>query len=153
MNFKRNKILNITFYIISITLYSFFSLIAYKLLLDAYYYHLFIIIPIFFLLLYLILSNIIKLLLTIVSIIFGRNDNNEVLDFIDNKIDSINRISKYVLIAIFITLLSSVMILDIILCVNEARFKLLAISIVIWILLYYAIFKVVIKLIKNEIRL
>lgn len=153
MDLKRNKILRVTFYIISITFYSLLSLIAYKLLLESNYYNLLIIIPLFLLLITLIISNVIKLLLTIISMLFGRNDNTEVNDFIANKITTINRLSKYVLIAIFITLLTSVMILDIIICVNEAKYELLSISIVIWILSYHALFKIIVKIIRKEIRL
>ncbi len=153
MTLKRNSILSVTFYIISITLYSFLALTFNKMLINAYYYHLLILVPVFMLFVSQIISNTTKLLLTVVSMVFSRNDNTEVSTYVDRKIISVNRINKYVLIGIFIALLSSVMILDIILCVNEEKYELLAISIVIWILMYYLIFSIIIKSIKKEINL
>lgn len=153
MELKRNKILNITTYIISITFYMFIFFIFYKFLLDLHFYYLFITIPVLFLLLSLTISNIIKMFLTIISMVFGRNGNEETIIFIAKAIDFINRITKYTLIGIFTTLLSSIMILDIIMCVNDGNYSLLIISSIIWIVLFYSILKVIVKMIKKEIRL
>ena len=152
MNLKRNKMWNITSYIISITFYLILSLIMYNLIIKLHYYYLFVTIPMLFLFMSLGLTNIIKLFLTIISMVFGRNDNNEVLEYIDNQINSINRLCKYTLTAIFITLLSSLMILDIIYCISKEQYTFIAISIVIWILLYYLLFSNIIKRIKEEIN-
>jgi len=152
MNLKRNKMWNITSYIISITFYLILSLIMYNLIIKLHYYYLFVTIPMLFLFMSLGLTNIIKLFLTIISMVFGRNDNNEVLEYIDNQINSINRLCKYTLTAIFITLLSSLMILDIIYCISKEQYTFIAISIVIWILLYYLLFSNIIKRIKEEIK-
>lgn len=143
---------NITSYIISITFYLILSLIMYNLIIKLHYYYLFVTIPMLFLFMSLGLTNIIKLFLTIISMVFGRNDNNEVLEYIDNQINSINRLCKYTLTAIFITLLSSLMILDIIYCISKEQYTFIAISIVIWILLYYLLFSNIIKRIKEEIK-
>ena len=64
-----------------------------------------------------------------------------------------NQIYKYTLIGIFIALITSVMILDIMLCVTFENYFLLTISIVIWILLYYLIFRIIVGVIKKEISL
>ena len=76
MNLKRNKMWNITSYIISITFYLILSLIMYNLIIKLHYYYLFVTIPMLFLFMSLGLTNIIKLFLTIISMVFGRNDNN-----------------------------------------------------------------------------
>ena len=85
--------------------------------------------------------------------IFGRNGNDETIIFIEKAIDFINRITKYTLIGIFTTLLFSIMVLDIIMCVNDANYSLLIISSIIWIVLFYSLLKVIVKMIKKEIRL
>lgn len=153
MEFKRNKILNISFYIITIVICLIASIILYQLLVKLHYFYLFITIPMLFLFLALGLTNIIKTILTLVSMIFGRNGNDEVIEFIDNSLKSINRLCKYTFIGIFFALLTSVMILDIIFCVNKDEYNFIALSIIVWILMYYLLFKVIIKMIKKEIRL
>lgn len=153
MDIRRNKILNITFYIISIAIYTFLAYFTYKLLLTIPYYYLFILIPTLFLFCTLSLFNIIKTILTIVSMIFGRNDNDEVDEYIFKMIKNTNQLCKYILLAIFISLLTSVMILDIIYCLNKEQYTFVAISIVIWLLLYYLLFNKIIQVIRKEIRI
>ncbi len=153
MELKRNKIINITFYIISIILYLTISIILYKLLVTLHYFYLFITIPMLFLFSTLCLTNITKTMLTLVSMMFGKNGNEEVIEYIDNKIIGTNRLCKYTLIGIFLTLLLSVMLLDVIYCINKEEYTFLAISIVIWILLFYILFNIIIKMIKKEIKL
>lgn len=85
--------------------------------------------------------------------VFGRNDNNEVSDYIDKLIKSTNQLCKYILIAIFTSLLTSVMILDIIYCLNKEKYTFIAFSIVIWILLYYFLFNYIVKMIRKQIRI
>lgn len=153
MELKRNKIINITFYIISIILYLTISIILYKLLVTLHYFYLFITIPMLFLFSTLCLTNITKTMLTLVSMMFGKNGNEEVIEYIDNKIIGTNRFCKYTLIGIFLTLLLSVMLLDVIYCINKEEYTFLAISIVIWILLFYILFNIIIKMIKKEIKL
>ena len=68
-------------------------------------------------------------------------------------VTKVKNICNYTLIGIFTALLTSVMILDIILCVVFEKYVLVALSIVIWVLLYYMLFTEVIKMIKKEIRL
>ena len=118
-----------------------------------HYYYLFVTIPVLFLLVALNIWNITKLILTLVSLIFGRNDNEEINRFIKNAIINVNQTCKYVLIGIFTAMLSTVMILDIIICINSNELVLLSVSIVIWILLYYLLFRNIVKMIKKEIQL
>lgn len=153
MNFKRNKLLNITLNIVIITIFLLAFVINTQLLLELKYYYLFVTIPMLFLCLTMIISSIIKLLLVISSLIFGRHDNDEVNEYIEKIINKINDLTKYVLIGIFTTLLTSVMVLDIILCVLNEKYLLVALSIVVWILLYYILFRQIVKLIRKEIRL
>ena len=153
MFLKRNKLLRITLNIVGITLFSMLSLVTYQTLVEIQYYYLFIIIPMLFLSLTLIIECLIRLLLLIVSLIFGRNGNEEINDFIENSIKQVNRLTKYVLIGIFAALLFSIMVLDIILCVFHEMYTLVALSIVVWILLYYVLFRVIVKMIKKEIKL
>ncbi len=153
MEYKRNKIINITLYIVSIIIYLVAAIVLYRLLLILNYYYLFITIPMLLLFSSLCLTNIIKTILTLVSMIFGRNGNDEVITFIENRIKGTNRLCKYTLIAIFITLLTSIMILDIVYCINKEEYTFVAISICVWILLYYLLFGNIIKMIKREIKL
>lgn len=153
MNFKRNKVLNITLNIVVITFFLMCFVINYQLLIELKYYYLFVTLPMLFLSLIMILSSIIKLLLIISSLIFGRHDNDEVSEYIEKIIKKVNNLTKYILIGIFTTLLTSVMILDIILCVAHDKYLLVALSIVVWILLYYILFKQIVRIIRKEIRL
>ena len=153
MNFKRNKLLSITLNIVIITIFLLAFVINTQLLLELKYYYLFVTIPMLFLCLTMIISSIIKLLLVISSLIFGRHDNDEVNEYIEKIINKINDLTKYVLIGIFTTLLTSVMVLDIILCVLNEKYLLVALSIVVWILLYYILFRQIVKIIRKEIRL
>lgn len=153
MEFKRNKLISITTSIVCITIFLIGFLVFNQLLIILNYYYLFVTIPMLFLLGTLVLENIIILFLNITSLVFGRNDNDDVNEFIEKAIKKIKNISKYVLIGVFTALLSSVMILDIILCVIFEKYILVAISIVVWILLYYILFSVIVKMIRKEIRL
>ena len=153
MTSKRHKFKLLTGYIAVITIFFILSIIFYNLLLTANKYYLFIIVPLLFLSISTSLFNLLKLLFTIVSFAFSKNDNDEVLKVINKKIYDINQFYKYTLIGIFLSLLTTVMILDIIVCVTFEKFNLLAISIVIWILLYYSIFYIIIKIVKRQINL
>ncbi len=153
MSNKSTRLKLITGYIAIITILFVVSIYFYKLLLIANKYYLFIVIPILFMSVATGLFNLIKLILTIVTMIFDRNDNDEIPKFMNKVVYNVNQIYKYTLIAIFITLLTSVMILDVMLCVTFEQFFLLAISIVIWILLYYLIFHIIVGIIKKEINL
>lgn len=153
MNSKRHKFKLITGYIAVITIFFVLSIIFYNLLLTTNKFYLFIVIPLLFLSISTSLFNLLKLLFTIVSFMFSKNDNDEVLKSINKRIYEINQLYKYTLIGIFIALLTTVMILDIIVCVTFEKFNLLAISIVIWILLYYSIFYIIVKIVKKQISL
>lgn len=153
MDFKRNKLFRITSNIVGITIFLLLSLIFYKMLIEMHYYYLFITIPMLFLSLTVIAQCVLRLLLLIVSLIFGRNDNDEVNEFIEKSIKKVSSITKYVLIGIFAALLFSIMVLDIILCVFYEKYVLVALSIVVWILLYYILFRIIVKMIRKEIRL
>lgn len=150
---KGTKLKLITGYIVSITIFFVLSVYLYNLLITTDKYYLFIVIPILFMSLSTGLLNLLKLILTIVSFIFDRNDNDEVIKLISKVIRGLNQFYKYILIAIFISLLTTVMILDVILCVTYQQYILLAISIVIWIMLYYIIFYIIVSAIKRRIDL
>ena len=89
MNFKRNKLLSITLNIVIITIFLLAFVINTQLLLELKYYYLFITIPMLFLCLTMIISSVIKLLLVISSLIFGRHDNDEVNEYIEKIINKI----------------------------------------------------------------
>lgn len=153
MTSKRHKLKLVTGYIAVITIFFVLSIVFYNLLLTVNKYYLFIILPILFLSISTTLFNLLKLIFTIVSFAFCKNDNDEVLKSINKRIYEINQLYKYTLIGIFIALLTTVMILDIIVCVTFEEYTLLAISIVVWILLYYSIFYVIIKIVRKQISL
>lgn len=150
---NRNSFLEITKCIVNISIFLVLSIVFYELILKLHYFYLFITIPMLFLFITITLENIIIMFFQISKLIFGRNDNTEVSDFIEKSIKKVKSISKYTLIGVFTALLTSVMILDIILCVVFEKYILVALSIVIWVLLYYMLFTEVIKMIKREIRL
>ena len=150
MDVSRNKILSITFYIVCILVYVFASFVFYNLLFKLNYYLLVITIPALLLFLSLAISSTMKLLIIVFSMIFGRNDNNEALDYANDLMNYVNRIERYVLFGIFLAFLSSIMILDIILCAIKEKYTLVSLSIVVWIILHYLLFKNIITLVRNE---
>ena len=147
---KRNKTLLATFYVVSILIYLIIACICGKLLVAVKPYFLFVLIPSLILFSFLFLSSFTKLLLIVFSVIFGRNGNDEVNEKADNILLLINRITKYSLIGLFLTFLTSIMILDIILCINKEKYVLVSISIVVWILLHTLLFKNIIELVRSE---
>lgn len=82
--------------------------------------------------------------------VFGRNGNDEVNEKADKVLRSVTKITRYSLIALFLAFLSSIMILDIVLCINKEKYVLVAISIVVWVLLHTLLFKNIIDLIRSE---
>ncbi len=150
---ENKKVLSLVVYMFCITLYSLLAAFLYGTFLNFHFYYLFVTIPLFFLLVTLIIVNIIKMIIILIAMIFGRNDNDEVNVKMQDGMGYVNRLCKYVLIAIFVALLTSIMILDIVLCVKNNLYLLLSLSIVIWLLLYYVLFRIIIKVIKREIRL
>ena len=150
---ENKKVLSLVVYMFCITLYSLLAAFLYGTFLSFHFYYLFVTIPLFFLLVTLIIVNIIKMIIILIAMIFGRNDNDEVNVKMQDGMGYVNRLCKYVLIAIFVALLTSIMILDIVLCVKNNLYLLLSLSIVIWLLLYYVLFRIIIKVIKREIRL
>ena len=85
MNSKRHKFKLITGYIAVITIFFVLSIIFYNLLLTTNKYYLFIVIPLLFLSISTSLFNLLKLLFTIVSFMFSKNDNDEVLKSINKR--------------------------------------------------------------------
>ncbi len=152
MEFRRNKILLITTYAICFLLYLIASIISYNSIFVLNHYYLFITIPVSILFITLTIHNFIKMILIIVSLIYGKNGNSDTSDKIEEMITVTNQTCKYILIAIFVALLSSTVILDTAFCITKEKYTFLGISIVIWILLYYLLFKNIIEMIKKEIK-
>ncbi len=150
MDVNRNKLISITFYVVCIMLYVFASFVCYNLLFRLNYYLLILTIPALLLFLSLAISSTMKLLIIVFSMVFGRNDNTEAIDFANDLLNFVNRIERYVLFGIFLAFLSSIMILDIILCAKKEQYTLVSISIVVWIILHYLLFKNIIELVRNE---
>ena len=149
---NRDELLNITFYIMVVTM----SFIGYGLLYTSLYkvniYYLFIIIPVLFLCFSLGISNLFKIIFTLLIMGLKKNGNYTTVDLMYRIIDGVNVITKYVLVAIFITLLSSIMLLDIMLCIIKDKMNLLAYSIIIWVLIYYVLFNFIKIRIKKNVR-
>ena len=150
MDISRNKFLSITFYVICILAYVFASYVFYNALFELNYRFLILTIPALLLFLSLAISSTMKLLVIVFSMVFSRNDNTEVLEYTTALLDYINRIERYVLFGIFLVFLSSIMILDIILCAKKEQYTLISLSVVVWIFLHYLLFKNIINLVKNE---
>ncbi|MBQ4030985.1 MAG: hypothetical protein II625_04450 [Bacilli bacterium] len=146
---KKNKLL-MTFYVISIIIYCLVAAILSKYLLLVRPFFLLILIPCYLLFAILFLSSFIKLITIIISMVFGRNGNDEVNEKADKVLRSVTKITRYSLIALFLAFLSSIMILDIVLCINKEKYVLVAISIVVWVLLHTLLFKNIIDLIRSE---
>ena len=147
---KRNNKWLMTFYVISIIIYCLIAAILYKYLLLVKPFFLLVLIPCLLLFTILFLSSFIKLITIIISMIFGRNGNDEVNVVADKTLRIVTKITRYSLIALFLAFLSSIMILDIILCINKEKYVLVSISIVVWILLHTLLFKNIIELIRSE---
>lgn len=153
MKNKSKNIVNLIIYVLCMAFYIFGMVILYKMLFDLYYYFLFVTIPILFLFLTLALTTLFNIIINIIEININSRTDDEVIDHLNAFKEYVHRICKYVLIGIFMTLLTSLMLLDIVLCVNKSKYILLSISIVVWILLYYLLFTSIVKLIKKEIRI
>ena len=149
---KRNELLNITFYVISITLYIILSVLLYLSLNKVNPYYLFVIIPSLFLFTILSLSELIKIIITLLLLLFRNNGNYTSEEKMYIAIDKINIMTKYTLIAIFIALLISIMILDITLCLVKGEMLILSISIVVWFLIGYFLYGFISNKIRNKIR-
>ena len=115
MSSTRNKFKLITGYIAIITIFFVLSIYFYRLLLVTHRYYIFIVLPILFLSISVSLFNLLKLLLTIVSFVFGRNDNDETVRSINKRIYEVNQLYKYTLIGIFVSLLTVVIALHLVL--------------------------------------
>ena len=126
------------------------SYVFYNALFELNYRFLILTIPALLLFLSLAISSTMKLLVIVFSMVFSRNDNTEVLEYTTALLDYINRIERYVLFGIFLVFLSSIMILDIILCAKKEQYTLISLSVVVWIFLHYLLFKNIINLVKNE---
>lgn len=100
----------------------------------------------------LLISSTIKLVLTFIGIKYGQNDNDEIIDFAEKAINYTNKTTRNILIGIFTALLTSVMILDITICLIDQEITLLSISIVIWVLIYYVLFTALTNMIRQEVR-
>jgi hypothetical protein len=144
------KPLMMTLYIIGIIIYFITAAVCYHMLLSVNPYYLFVLLPCLLLFVLLFLSSFIKLIAITISSVFGKNGNDEVNEKADNFMKNVNRITKYSLIGLFLTFLTSVMILDIILCINKEKYTVVAISIVVWILLHTLLFKNIIELVRSE---
>ena len=92
------------------------------------------------------------MILITASLIYGKNGNSDTSDKIEDMVASTNQTCKYILIAIFVTLLSSIVILDTAFCIFKEKYTFLGISIVVWIILYYILFKNIIEMIRKEIK-
>ena len=147
MNSKKKNAIILVIYFLCLIFYIFGIVKLYKFLFNLHYYFLFVTIPILFLFVTLCITTIFKIIFSICEMTFG------VKDFLISANEYTTRICKYVLIGIFMALLFSLMVLDIILCVNKGKYVLLSLSIVVWILLYYLLFTSIVKLIKREIRI
>ena len=149
---NRNEILNITLYIVSVTLYIFLSLLLYLSLYRVNPYYLFVIIPVLFLFTILSLSQLIKIILTLLLLNFRKNGNYTSEEKMYLTIDKVNTMTKYTLVAIFIALLLSIMILDITICFIKDKIVLLSISIVIWFLIGYFLYDFISYKMRKKIR-
>lgn len=149
---KRNEVLNITFYIITITICMFIGIVLFLYLYKMNTYYLFIAIPMLFLSLILTISNFIKIILTLLLMGLRKNGNFTTVDLMYRIIDGVNKVTKNILIAIFVSLLTSVMILDVALCLYKDKINLLSYSLIMWILIYYFLYDFIRYKIKKDIR-
>ena len=137
---NRNEIINITLYIVSITLYLFITIFLYLLLYRVNPYYLFVIIPVLFLFTILSLSQFIKIIITLLTLYFRKNGNELNEKNMYKFLNGLNTMTKNTLIAIFIALLTSIMILDVAICLTKQKIVLLSLSIVVWYLIYSFLF-------------
>ena len=108
-------------------------------------YYVVLLIPMLILFLILTVSLNIKIVLSIIELIFGQNDNDEVTDKLNSYRRNINNIVEYSLMILFAILLVIIMILDILLCIKKKKYILLGVSILIWLALIYSLLKVLLR--------
>ncbi len=149
---NRDEKLNIIFYIISIITYLIISVILYLTLYRINPYYLFVAIPSLFLFIILTINNLIKTILTILLMGLNKHGNYTSVEKMERAINVINDMTKSALVATFISLLTSIMILDITLCLYRDKILLLSLSLVGWFLIYYFIFDLIIYKIKLNAR-
>lgn len=141
-----NKTLTIMYMHIICFLFSVTSLIlGLALLPKLTIYYIVLLVPMLILFSILAISFNIKIILTIIELIFGQNDNDEVSFKLNNYRERLNLIVEYSLIILLVIIMIVIIILNIILCIKKAKYILLIISIILWLFLIYSLLKLILK--------
>lgn len=141
-----NKTLTIMYMHIICFLFSVTSLIlGLALLPKLTIYYIVLLVPMLILFSILAISFNIKIVLTIIELIFGQNDNDEVSFKLNNYRERLNLIVEYSLIILLVIIMIVIIILNIILCIKKAKYILLIISITLWLFLIYSLLKLILK--------
>lgn len=141
-----NKTLTIMYMHILCFLFSVTSLIlGLALLPKLTIYYIVLLVPMLILFSILAISFNIKIILTIIELIFGQNDNDEVSFKLNNYRERLNLIVEYSLIILLVIIMIVIIILNIILCIKKAKYILLIISIILWLFLIYSLLKLILK--------
>ncbi len=141
-----NKTLTIMYMHIICFLFSVTSLIlGLALLPKLTIYYIVLLVPMLILFSILAISFNIKIVLTIIELIFGQNDNDEVSFKLNNYRERLNLIVEYSLIILLVIIMIVIIILNIILCIKKAKYILLIISIILWLFLIYSLLKLILK--------
>lgn len=141
----RNNLLKIIMNLLSTFLYSIMAGLICLKIKDANYYVLSIVIPLLILLIILALDAIIKMFLNLFLLIFGRNDNIETIEKVEEYKNSISNCRNIGLLLLLLFLIVITMTLDILLCIKYKKIILLFFSLGIWILLIYLVLKCILK--------
>lgn len=142
-----NYLKNIAIYSICIVIYSVILFFIINSIMNISMHYLIIAIPLLLLVLILAINNVIKML-SILCLLPMENKG----ELIEKLIKKTNKLTTYSVIGIFLSLLTSVIILDIIICFKIKNYILIIIAIIVWIFTLISVIKSIKVFIKEKIQ-
>ena len=142
-----NYLKNIAIYSICIVIYSVILFFIINSIMNISMHYLIIAIPLLLLVLILAINNVIKML-SILCLLPMENKG----ELVEKLIKKTNKLTTYSVIGIFLSLLTSVIILDIIICFKIKNYILIIIAIIVWIFTLISVIKSIKVFIKEKIQ-
>lgn len=142
----RNNLKNITIYSICIIVYSIILFFISSSIMNMTMHYLFIAIPLLVLVIILMLNNIIKML-SLLCLLPIKNKSY----LIEQIVEKTNKLTTYSVVGVFISLLTSVIILDIYICIKIGKYILAVIAVIVWIFTIVSLIKCIKVFMKEKI--
>lgn len=142
-----NYLKNIAIYSICIVIYSVILFFIINSIMNISMHYLIIAIPLLLLVLILAINNVIKML-SILCLLPMENKG----ELVEKLIKKTNKLTTYSVIGIFLSLLTSVIILDIIICFKIKNYILIIIAIIVWLFTLISVIKSIKVFIKEKIQ-